>query len=223
MGKRIELGVTTLADEIVAYDGGDWEQKHRQRSIEHHERVEAGLEAPLTAPVPAGAAGMPLPEPMDGADGEGADDLEGPTPAEDTGSEDPSETGPTEPSLAAAIMALAVKETPAAQVHLTVEGAQISVPPSNITVEAPSVSFEAQMPEPSPPTIVIQQPPKPEVARAVRVVRDADGKATGIRVEPEAGDRAAHFSVRRDPTTGLLIGVDPGPSAAGVNTGPAEA
>lgn len=56
-GERMKLGITTLAEEIVAYDGGDWEQKHAQRSREVDERVEAGLEAPA-APDP-GTPGMP--------------------------------------------------------------------------------------------------------------------------------------------------------------------
>jgi lambda family phage portal protein len=42
---RIETGVTTLAEEIVAYDGGDWEAKHRQRVREAGDRRAGGLEA----------------------------------------------------------------------------------------------------------------------------------------------------------------------------------
>lgn len=54
-GRRMELGLTTLAAETVAHNGGDWEQNHRQRVREVHERVEAGLEAPVAA-VPGGAS-----------------------------------------------------------------------------------------------------------------------------------------------------------------------
>jgi capsid protein len=62
-GKRIELGQTTLAEEIVAYDGGDWEQKHRQRAREVADRVRDGLQAPIS--VAPGAA--PVPPPADAA------------------------------------------------------------------------------------------------------------------------------------------------------------
>lgn len=48
--ERIDVGLTTLAEETVAYDGGDWEAKHRQRARETAERIEAGLQAPVTAP-----------------------------------------------------------------------------------------------------------------------------------------------------------------------------
>lgn len=43
--ERMALGLTTLAQESVAYDGGDWEVKHRQRTREVEMRRQAGLEA----------------------------------------------------------------------------------------------------------------------------------------------------------------------------------
>ena len=54
-GKRIELGLSTLAEETVAYDGGDWELKHRQRTREVRDRVRDGLEPPVEPP----AASLP--------------------------------------------------------------------------------------------------------------------------------------------------------------------
>ena len=61
---RMEIGLTTLAEEIQAYDGGDWEKKHVQQAREHDERVEAGLAAPLMAPMQPGAGGtMPADAP----------------------------------------------------------------------------------------------------------------------------------------------------------------
>jgi lambda family phage portal protein len=70
---RIEMGQTTLPEEILAYDGGDWETKHRTSARVHSERVEAGLAAPITAPpatppqVPAGMADPSMPaDPEDG-------------------------------------------------------------------------------------------------------------------------------------------------------------
>ena len=55
--KRIQIGMTTLPEEIVGYDGGDWEQKHQVQKRVQDERVEAGLAAPITA-MP-GAPGVP--------------------------------------------------------------------------------------------------------------------------------------------------------------------
>lgn len=52
--KRMQIGLTTLAEEITAYDGGSWDEKHRQQVVEQHEREEGGLAAPVTAPQPAG-------------------------------------------------------------------------------------------------------------------------------------------------------------------------
>lgn len=70
--KRMQIGLTTLADETLAASGGDWRQNHRQRAIEVAERVEAGLEAPITAPQPprparpaAAPAQDPAPDPAD--------------------------------------------------------------------------------------------------------------------------------------------------------------
>lgn len=42
--ERMAAGVSTLAEEVVAWDGGDWQIKHRQRAREVAERREAGLE-----------------------------------------------------------------------------------------------------------------------------------------------------------------------------------
>lgn len=45
--ERIDIGVSTLADESLRYDGKDWWQKHRQRAREKSMRVGAGLEPSL--------------------------------------------------------------------------------------------------------------------------------------------------------------------------------
>ncbi|SFG29837.1 phage portal protein, lambda family [Duganella sp. CF458] len=51
--KRIDIGITTLAEETAAYDGGDWEAKHVQRVKEHRLRSEAGLlKQPSGVPAP---------------------------------------------------------------------------------------------------------------------------------------------------------------------------
>lgn len=56
--KRIDIGVTTLAEEVAAYDGGDWEVKHVQRVKEQRMRSEGGLlksanPPPTALPAPA--------------------------------------------------------------------------------------------------------------------------------------------------------------------------
>lgn len=180
-GKRMELGITTLAEEVVAYDGGDWEQKHRQRTREVEERVEAGLEAPVTAA--PGDAAMPAPE-NDADPGENVD------PTED----------PMDSKLAAALVALASRDAPAVNVgvHLP-QGLELSIPAPvvnvaapevrvdvaapTVNVEAPSVNVEAVMPEQKAP-IVIERAAAKAAAIGHRVVRDAEGKITGI--EPVA-------------------------------------
>lgn len=64
--KRINVGITTQAEETVAYDGGDWEEKTRQRVREMKVRREGGLED--EAPPPAGAAAAPVAEPIEEED-----------------------------------------------------------------------------------------------------------------------------------------------------------
>ncbi len=64
--KRINVGITTQAEETVAYDGGDWEEKTRQRVREMKVRREGGLE--IEAPQPAGAAPPPVAEPIEEED-----------------------------------------------------------------------------------------------------------------------------------------------------------
>ncbi len=64
--KRMEIGQTTHADEVVAYDGGDWETKHRQSAKERAARVRDGLEAPLVAP--SAPVAVPPPDPNETTD-----------------------------------------------------------------------------------------------------------------------------------------------------------
>ncbi len=61
--KRMKIGLTTLAEETVAYDGGDWEQKTRQQQRE--KKARKGLE-PAPEAAPAGAGGKPAEDPPDG-------------------------------------------------------------------------------------------------------------------------------------------------------------
>jgi len=61
-GKRLELGLTTRAEETARLTGGDWEKKHVQSVKEHNKRKEDGLEqaAPKAAAI---IAPPPPPEP----------------------------------------------------------------------------------------------------------------------------------------------------------------
>lgn len=47
--ERVELGVSTLAEETAALTGGDWESKHVQRTKERKMRLEAGLDEPFAS------------------------------------------------------------------------------------------------------------------------------------------------------------------------------
>jgi lambda family phage portal protein len=67
--KRVDLGVSTLAEETAALTGGDWERKHPQRAKERRMRLAAGLEEAATADAPAVP---PVPEPEDTPDTEDA-------------------------------------------------------------------------------------------------------------------------------------------------------
>jgi lambda family phage portal protein len=53
---RIDMGQTTLPEEILAYDGGDWETKHRTSANVKGQRIKAGLDAPVS--MQPGSTGM---------------------------------------------------------------------------------------------------------------------------------------------------------------------
>lgn len=42
--ERVDMGISTLAEETASLTGGDWDRKHQQRVKEKRRRVEAGLE-----------------------------------------------------------------------------------------------------------------------------------------------------------------------------------
>ena len=86
---RIEMGQTTLPEEILAYDGGDWETKHRTSARVHNERVEARLVAPITSqpaalpPAPPGMADPSTPaDPEEDMEDDDADPGEDDDPTE---------------------------------------------------------------------------------------------------------------------------------------------
>lgn len=50
--ERVNMGISTLAEETAALTGGDWEKKHEQRAKERRRRVEDGLEGAMDQPAP---------------------------------------------------------------------------------------------------------------------------------------------------------------------------
>jgi lambda family phage portal protein len=72
--KRIEIGQTTLAEEIVAYDGGDREQKHRQRAREVRDRERDGLQVPVGTKAPTTKSVGQQEEPNQSDDSEDSDE-----------------------------------------------------------------------------------------------------------------------------------------------------
>ncbi|MCK6417930.1 MAG: phage portal protein [Alphaproteobacteria bacterium] len=50
--ERVNMGISTLAEETAALTGGDWEKKHKQRAKEKRLRVEDGLEGSMAEPSP---------------------------------------------------------------------------------------------------------------------------------------------------------------------------
>lgn len=82
-GRRMEIGLTTLSEEIIAYDGGDWQTKHRQQVEEHEARTEDGLVQNAVSPSQQSAQPMnadPGQEqsmpPQNGQDQEDAQDMQ---------------------------------------------------------------------------------------------------------------------------------------------------
>lgn len=55
--ERIDIGITTLPEEIVAFDGGDWAAKHRQQVAVQKAREKDGLAASVT--MQPGSPGAP--------------------------------------------------------------------------------------------------------------------------------------------------------------------
>lgn len=76
--KRVDMGLTTLAEEISAYDGGDWTEKHRESVRITEDRVEDGLQAPvaLMPGTPGAPAQMPGAAPKKPAPTQNEDDTE---------------------------------------------------------------------------------------------------------------------------------------------------
>lgn len=58
---RMEIGLTSLDEEIVAYDGGDWETKHAAQKRIKEARKEDGLEQSAPALAPGGMPGQQMP------------------------------------------------------------------------------------------------------------------------------------------------------------------
>lgn len=150
-GKRIELGITTLAEEIVAYDGGDWETKHRQQVKEKKARDDDDLNA--SEPEPAPPAPPPPPPPA-------------PDVYVNVGSPTISVSSPTV-NVAPSPVHVDVQPSPPPQVTVTaptvnVEPAQVTVH-EHVNVDAPSITIE-----PAPVQVIQQASPRPTSIEAVK-------------------------------------------------------
>ncbi len=176
--KRTDIGLTTLPEEIVAYDGGDFDTKHREAVRVKKLRDEAGL-SEQPKPAPGAAPGKP------GQTGK-------PQPAEDDEGEDMANT-----QLVAAITALASREPTAnVSVHLP-QGLELSIPtpvinvaapvvnyePPVVNVAAPIVNLEATTPEAKVVVIDRTESKAPEAPKGFTVIRDANNKIIGIQKE----------------------------------------
>lgn len=53
---RVDMGLTTLDEEIMAYDGGDWSEKHERQVKIQEARVKDKLAPPIDVPQPGAAA-----------------------------------------------------------------------------------------------------------------------------------------------------------------------
>ena len=168
--KRIEIGLTTLPEEIIAYDGGDWEQKHAIQKRVTEERVEDGLQAKIAEPAPPGMApGMPGAKPPAKAPAEdGEKENEGDAMAHHTHIHLPQ-------GLELSI--------PAPVVHVGPTPVHVEVAAPVVHVAPPAVNVEAILPEQRPP-MIIQNPPTPAPSKGYRVVEDAEGKILGIEPQP---------------------------------------
>lgn len=82
--ERVALGISTLQAESIAYDGVDWETKHRQAIKEADARKEAGMPAP--GQDGTAAAGTPAPADQT-QDPQDAQDPPDPSPAEQAAAE----------------------------------------------------------------------------------------------------------------------------------------
>lgn len=66
--KRMEIGLTTLPEEIIGYDGGDWETKHRDAVRVMEARKAGGLKEEPKPQVPGRPAGNQPDQPDDAED-----------------------------------------------------------------------------------------------------------------------------------------------------------
>ena len=166
-GKRMEIGLTTLSEEIIAYDGGDWETKHRQQVRERQARDDGDLLNNTTeSPEPA------QPEPPSAPDVH----VNVAPPSVTIGS--PSINIDVQPSAAPDVRV----EPPSVRVEAPV----VNVSPPAVHVEAPNVTVEAVMPKPSAP-VIVQQGAAERPSR-IEVVRGKDGRATMTPIYDEPTD-----------------------------------
>ena len=167
---RMEIGLTTLAEEIVAYDGGDWENKHRQQKRERQTRETDGLVQSVNQPQPGAAAPRQQPQP-------GRAESDAPA-AVNVGVHLPPgiELNIPAPVVHVAAPVINLPEQPAPVVH---------VAPPQVNVEAPHVTVQA----PETKVLQMQMPAEPPAAQdqpAVlgwKIVKDKDGTKSIVPID----------------------------------------
>ena len=177
--KRMELCLSTHAEECAALTGGDWEAKFPKLAREAQMIKDAGLGvqvAPVTAPVPGGSSEAVPP---------------------DSGTEAPAEPDSTQPAtptpqeegnariaeLSQAIMILATRENPAPNVSVTYP--ETTFNPAPINIESPVVNVH-----PSPVSVTLPpinltltvESPKGSKTKHIELVPGPDGEPSGYTV-----------------------------------------
>jgi len=200
---RVDMGLTTLAEEIIAYDGGDWDDKHRESVRITNERIENGLQAPNLAD--PGTPGAPGTAPADN------------TPAQDDGGDGtPREAQQFHVHMHQGSQSINV-EPAAVTVEPTVVNVEAVMPEQaaptvHVSVpqqDAPVVNVEAVMPAAAAPVVIHQQAPAaPKAPTGFGVTRGADGTITGVHQLGDKSVSSVAFDVVRDGEN-KIIGIKP--------------
>lgn len=167
--KRVDMGLTTLAEEISQYDGGQWYEKHKESVRITKERVEAGLQVP--AALDPGTPGAPVGPQQGGTQKPTETEKENDAMAHHTHVHLPESMRMEIPAPVVHVAAPVVNIPKADAPVVNIAPPSVHVAAPVVNVAAPEVTVEAVMPAAS-------------KASGFRVVSDADGNVTGVeRIE----------------------------------------
>jgi lambda family phage portal protein len=180
--ERMDIGLTTLAEEIVGYDGGDWETKHRQQVEEKEARIEGGLIAPVTMTSPGAAAPM-MPE----------------NDSDDTDMKHSTAKPYGNINFGVHLPQGLELNIPAPIVNVHPTPVTVEVAPPVVNVAAPEITVEAVMPEQKAP-IVITSPQEPTKNKPYEfdIVRGKGGKIVGIAEKGNPNNRVLNIVRDKD-------------------------